>query len=172
MQQSMHDNPYQAPTPFEATLVGGEADSAEDARRAASLLRVLLALYGLLSVATIAASFALERFLPEDLQLYLEWEAEADPTPVLLAGAAVAIPTVICILTAWIGMFFFWRPSRWLFLAAHGMSFVVICLFGPYVSHGVEYAIDFTGQLIAGAILAMAYFSPASRLFARRSKPL
>ena len=167
----MHDNPYQAPAPIEATLIDGATpESAEDVRRSASLLRVMLALYGVLSVVTIAVSFAAEQFLPEELQFYLQREAEADPTAGMLAAAAVVIPALICLLTGWIGMFFFWRPARWLFLAAQGLFLVVLCLFGPSVMHSVEHALDFASQLAAGAILAMAYFSPARRLFVPRSK--
>ena len=169
----MHDNPYQPPAPIEATLADAStAESAEDVRRSASLLRVMLALYGVVSVVAIIIAFAAERYLPDDLQFYLEMEAEADLTAGMLAGAVVAVPSLICLLTGWIGMFFFWRPARWLFLVSQCLFFVVLCLFGPYVMHGVEHAVDFASQLVAGAILAMAFFSPARRLFAARSKPL
>ncbi len=124
-------------------------------------------LYGAFLAATITANILLEDDLPAPLQVYLEQEAARPLTGSMLMGAVLALPALGCLAAGWIGMFFFWRPSRWLFLAAQLLMLVAVCVFGPYVAHGVEQAIDSVGQALCGVILALAFLSPINRLFAR-----
>jgi hypothetical protein len=165
------DNPYQPPAPVEAILAeqAGSGESAAAMRKAAVVFRALLALYAVLVVATIVASFAGEAYLPGELQAYVAAQEEMELTGMTAAMDIVASIALALLLPGWLGLFFFWRPSRWLFLTAEVLFLIAILLFGPTVTNSVEGALDRTSQLASGAILAMAFFSPVRRRFAKRT---
>jgi hypothetical protein len=166
----MKDNPYQPPTPLEATVVDEPRAgfSVAETARLAARFRGLLFLYLALVIGTIVASFALESYLPEELRLYEEAQANAPPTAAMLVVFLFALVALVLHVVGWLGMLFFWRPSRWIFLASEVLFFAVSTVFGASVYHGVTDAIDTASAMVAGAILAMAFFSPVRERFAAR----
>jgi hypothetical protein len=163
----MEDNPYRTPSPVEAALVDdvGLNDSPRTVQHAAMLLRGLLLFYAILVIATIASSVLMATYLPVELQRFTEQEPVGFSLSVLLVGVVIAIPTLLIMLAGWLGMFFYWRTARWMFFASQLLILAVAAVFGPYVTHGVEEMFDAAGQFVAGAIVALAYYSPARVLF-------
>jgi hypothetical protein len=91
-----------------------------------------------------------------------------DLSATMLVMVAVGLLAVLLWFPGWLGMFFFWRPSRWLFLAAEALFLIAVVLYGPSVAHGVESVLDRASHVLAGAILAMAFLTPLRERFARR----
>jgi hypothetical protein len=113
----------------------------------------------------------LEAYLPEELRLYAEAQADAPLSVSMMAIAVLALFSLLVDLVGWLGMLFFWRPSRWIFLASQVLFLAVTVVFGPSVSHGLTDAADSAGAVVAGAILAMAFYSPIRERFARNAVP-
>jgi hypothetical protein len=167
-------NPYQPPTPYEATLAEAVPSGATAAamRQSVAVFRGLLLLYPTLIVAIVVFTFALESYLPEELRLYEEAQVNL---PFSAATVAVEVFATFCLcldFAGWLGMLFFWRPSRWIFLASQLLFLVVTALWVPSATHNITDAADSASLLVAGATLAMAFFSPVREQFIRRKSTL
>jgi hypothetical protein len=121
--------------------------------------RTLIALEIALTVASLAASVALRRTLPEPLQAYMR---AADDAPVrlseIVAGGGVAI-AMAAMVTAWVGLWRFWRIAPPLFLASWIGVGALTLLAGPTVQTAAETAIYTAWAVVAGVLLSMSYFS-------------
>jgi hypothetical protein len=121
--------------------------------------RALIALEVALTVASLAASVALRRTLPEPLQAYLR---AADDAPARLSeivtasGVAIAMAAMVA---SWVGLWRFWRIAPPLFLASWIAVDAVTLLAGPTVQTAVETAIYTAWAVVAGMLLSMSYFS-------------
>src|SRR5437870_4651286 len=94
-----------------------------------------------LTVASLVASVALRRTLPEALQAYLR---AADDAPArlseIVAGGGVAIG-MAAMVTSWVGLWRFWRIAPPLFLASWISVGATTLLAGPTVQTAAETAI-------------------------------
>jgi hypothetical protein len=108
------------------------------------IFRVLVAAQIGLVVLAIAASVKLEKTLPEALQAYLRAQQDAPLTSKDAVLAAAGIPLLAAMVVAWI---------------------VLALATGPSVTTAIETTLDTASSVIAGAIIAMAFFSDIARRF-------
>src|SRR6185436_18871608 len=118
-----------------------QAEAREVTPPAATLVRrfrALIALEAALTIASLIASVALRRTLPESLQAFLRAD-DAAPARALALPAAVGVAIVMAMmLTAWIGLWRFWRIAPPLFAAAWIGVGVVTLMAGPTVQTAIE----------------------------------
>lgn len=126
--------------------------------------RQILALYGVLMVAGIVASF-----MPGGYSQALADAYENEPAPMLLEtlwlSIAVVVPLFIGVLAGYIGMFFFKAWARTLSLITTAAGTALILFLGPALSTAAEGVFFEASSLLWGGALALAYFSPVSARF-------
>jgi hypothetical protein len=127
--------------------------------RVVTRFRALIALEVGLTIASLIASVALHRTLPAPLQAYLRGEDDA-PARASEIAAAVGVAIVMAMmLTAWIGLWRFWRIAPPLLLASWIGVGAATLLAGPTVQTAVETVIYTAWSVVAGLLLSMSYFS-------------
>jgi len=110
-------------------------------------------------------SLLTESALPEPLRAFLKAESEAEVTVREMIMFAAAIPLLILLLVSSIGLFFFWRPARILYLITSVAGLLVTPFFGPYVDAGWGTTFDEAATIVSGVILALIYFSSLKELY-------
>jgi hypothetical protein len=122
------------------------------------LVRLVIADIALVAAA-IGAGYALEGSLPAALQAYLAVEREA-------AGGAGgwALTTLWWGMAAgsvvsWAALVQFWRRGRELYLGVSILWAAYLALSGSRVMSAPEYTLGLLEAMVAGAILALVYFS-------------
>jgi hypothetical protein len=123
------------------------------------LFRVLISAQIALVVLSIAASVRLEKTLPETLQAYLRAQQEAPFVSRDAALVAAGIVLMAAFVVAWIALLRFWRIGPWFYLTTNVAGVVLTLAAGPTVTTAIETTLDTTSSVIAGAIIAMAFFS-------------
>jgi hypothetical protein len=103
-------------------------------------------------------------WLPEPLRAFSEAESQGERALVMLR---VVFPLIILSLVSSIGLFFFWRPSRILYLISSVLWLLLLPFFGPNVDAGWGKAFEDAGLVVSGVILALVYFSPLKSLYER-----
>jgi hypothetical protein len=65
-------------------------------------------------------------------------------------------------------MWFFWRPSRWLFVVALPLGYPIgpFVGVGPIVFSDFEYTLHSVSDMVLGALIALAFIGPVARNFA------
>jgi hypothetical protein len=106
-----------------------------------------------------------ESSLPEPLRAFLDAESEAEITVREMVMLLAAIPVIILLLVSSIGLFFFWRPARMLYLIALVAGLLLTPFFGPYVDAGWGTTFEEAAVIVSGVILAPVYFSPLKDLY-------
>jgi hypothetical protein len=129
------------------------------------VLRTLIVAEVGLVVLSVVGSLLTEVLLPEPLQAYLETEFEGDLTTFEVAMLVAAVPLVILWLVSSIGLFFFWRPARLLYVVTMIFGMLATPFFGPYVDAGLGAMLEDAATIMSGVILALVYFSPVKELF-------
>lgn len=129
------------------------------------LLRTLLIAEICLVVVGVAVSLLTEPSLPEPLRTFLEAEAEADITGRDKSMLATVIPAIILWITSSIGLFFFWRPARTLYVITIAVGLLMTPFSGPYVNTGWAATFEEAAIIVSGVILALIYVSPLKDLF-------
>lgn len=124
------------------------------------LLRTLIIAEIGIGIVSIVVSLITESMLPEPLRAFLEAESEAEITARELVMVTAAIPLIILLLMSSIGLFFFWRPARTLYLITVVLGLAMTPFFGPYVDAGWGTTFEEVAVIISGVILALVYFSP------------
>ena len=129
--------------------------------------RWLLVLYLLCMFAAVFAAF-----LPSGYSTEIDELIAKEPVPAILAndwaflgGAAAFLAAVF---TGLAGLFLFRRWGRTLSLHTTLVGFLVFPFFGPVVSSGLGSSLMEASSVLWGAVLACAYFSPASARFGAR----
>ncbi len=129
------------------------------------LFRVLVSAQIGLVVLAIAASVRLEKTLPQALQAYLRAQQDAPFVSKDAVLIAAGIPLLAAMVVAWIALLRFWRIGPWFYLATTVGGFVLTLATGPSVATAIETALDTASSVIAGAIIAMAFFSDVAGRF-------
>jgi hypothetical protein len=128
-------------------------------------LRTLIVAEVVLGIISVVVSLLTESSLPEPLQAFLHAESEVEATGRGMVMLAAAIPLIILLLVSSIGLFFFWRPARFLYLIAIAGGLLLTPFFGPYVDAGWGATFEEAAIIISGVILALVYFSPLKDLY-------
>jgi len=129
-----------------------------------SFLRILIVVEIGLAILYAVVSQLTASLLPESLRAFSEAKSQVEQSLVTLR---VAFPLIILSLVSSIGLFFFWRPSRILYLISSVLGLLLAPFFGPYVDAGWGKAFEDAGLVISGVILALVYFSPLKSLYER-----
>jgi len=155
-----------------ADLFGGgtagptpSAAPSSQATRLKTRLKVLLCMEALFVICNAALVIFGDSLLPEQLRAY---EASVANAPQTLMGLIVVVVGMVLIataLTATIGLFLTWRPSRALYLWTRIALVVLSPLNGPNVESGWADLFDGTATLVAGVIIGMLYYSQLRELY-------
>jgi hypothetical protein len=127
--------------------------------RAAAILSMALGALGL------AASFAGESGLPASLQEHIDQQRNAELSVSDWVLLAIGLPLVIAWMVSFVGMLRFSRWSRPLAVATSAMSILLLPLLGPTVEPSIATALNYASGMLYGAVLALAYYSPAATWF-------
>lgn len=134
------------------------------------LFRILVVGEIVLAVLSSVAASMTEGLLPEPLRGYASGETEMITTQSLLL-MFLGVPLIVGLLVASVGLFFFWRPARMLYLICVVFGIALVPLAGPYVDAGYGELLEDVASMISGAILALAWFSPLAQVFDRKRTP-
>jgi hypothetical protein len=129
------------------------------------LLRTLIVAEIVIGIISIVVSSFTESTLPEPLRAFSEAQTESEITTRGVAMIAAAIALIILLLVSSIGLFFFWRPARILYLLTLILGIAMTPFFGPYVDAGLGTAFEDIAVVISGVILGLVYFSPLRELY-------
>jgi hypothetical protein len=94
--------------------------------------------------------------LPDDLTL-------APPHIWLLIGA-IGLTALIALVNQ-VLLFFYWKPSRTIFLVSCALLYPLMLLLGLTIITPVEYLLYELSALFTGISLALAYYSPVANRF-------
>lgn len=128
-------------------------------------LRTLIVAEFALTIIGAVVSLLTEPLLPEPLRDFLAAESTAEVTAREIIMFAAAIPLLILLLVSSIGLFFFWRPARILYVITIAAGLLVAPFFGPYVDAGWGTTFGDAAMIVSGVILALIYFSPLKDLY-------
>jgi hypothetical protein len=132
-----------------------------------SFLRILIVVGIGLVILGVAVSLLTASLLPESLRAFWKAEIQGEMTARDLGMLRVTFPAIILWLGSSIGLFFFWRPSRILYLISIVLSLLLTPFSGPYVDAGWGTAFEDAAMIVSGVILALVYFSPLKSLYER-----
>jgi hypothetical protein len=113
----------------------------------------------------IAAGMRLQRTLPDALPSYLRARTDAPFDAKEVGVGAASIILLAAMVAAWIALLRFWRIGPWIYLATTIGGVVLTLAAGPTVTTAIETALDTSSSVIAGVILAMAFFSDVAARF-------
>ena len=85
-------------------------------------------------------------------------------------GFGLGVPVVIAGLASWIAMFRFRWWSRPVVIGTSVAASILLAFAGPTVEPGLATALNYASSMLFGAVLAMAYCSPAA-LWIDASRP-
>jgi hypothetical protein len=89
-------------------------------------------------------------------------------------AVAVGVSGIILLaamVVAWIALLRFWRIGPWFYLATTVGGLVLTLATGPSVTTAIETMLDTASSTIAGAVLALAFFSDLRTKFGLASAP-
>lgn len=124
------------------------------------IFRWLLVLWWFLLILCVAVALATEQFLPVELLNYLKTREEADPTTSDWVLFIAAIPLLVGLIAATIGLFSFKKWARILFVFVHIMSLALIPFSGPAILSESAEIICYFSNIVSGGILFTMYLPP------------
>jgi energy-coupling factor transporter transmembrane protein EcfT len=135
------------------------------------LLRILIVAEVVVVVLIFVSSSIFGPSLPEQLRAYNDRPLGNPFAPRLLLEGVLGILVLIVALVSRIGLFFFWRPARPLYLASGIGNLLMTVLNGPSVNAAWSEMFDGLSAIIYGIILALIYFSSLRDLYAKKKQP-
>jgi hypothetical protein len=121
-----------------------------------------------LALGSVIVFWLTESSLPEPLREHLKEQQNADPTPMEWALLAIGVPLVVAGIASFVGMLRFRHWSRPLAVGTSVTSVLLLPAFGPTVEPGVVTGLNYVSSMLFGAVLALAYYSPAAEWFERK----
>lgn len=129
------------------------------------LLRILVIADFLLVILSIIGALVGESSLPEPLRAYEQARSEADFTVKEWVLVGVSAPLIIAWLVSNVGLFFFWRSARTMYLVTVVGSLAVTPFTDVYITAGWVSAIEGMSLINTGIVLTLIYASPLKDLF-------
>ncbi len=131
--------------------------------------RILLTFSIIALVASGVADNLATWLLPQPLLDYRQSQHGEHPKVGELIISLLGVPGVIVALISVVGLYRFWPRARLLSVAAWVYMLVWMAFSpGPVISSALAGALSQCSTLLAGAVLALIYFSPAADWFQRR----
>jgi hypothetical protein len=124
-----------------------------------------------LAALSLTASCVGESGLPTPLQEHLEHQRNTEPSALDWALLAVGVPLITAGMMSFVGMLRFRGWSRPLAVATSAISIFLLPLFGPTVEPSISTALNYASSMLFGAVLALAYYSPAAIWFQTQPPP-
>ena len=113
----------------------------------------------ILTILMVPVAVMKDRFLPPALQAYATADAESPMRLQELVLLVLALPLLLTLIVAWIGLFRYCKSAPLLYLIS-SVGAVVLPLFeGPTVETAFGTTVDAAAYLISGVILGLVYFS-------------
>jgi hypothetical protein len=120
-------------------------------------LRASILLQWLLFPIALYLHFTLEKYLPSQLQSWLQYQAQADITSsdlLMIFGLLLLIPGLIL---GSIGVYKFKRWGAITYLFSVALSMLLLLLSGPIVEHAITYSIYDLSSLVGGATITLIF---------------
>jgi hypothetical protein len=128
--------------------------------------RALLCIFVGLVFAEIAADLTTTSWLPDPLREYVEAQMKDDTiSSGLMMLALFATLAMGLMLVSVAGLWLLWRPARMLYTLFLLSLACAVAASGTVVQSALTSVLGFMNTIIAGAILAMIYFSPLREHF-------
>ena len=131
------------------------------------LLLTLVVANVLLAFASVGAEAFFGWTLPPALADYKH--ARYAGFPIMGVGGALQFLLVganaLCAFGAWIGLLFYWRYARQLFLISLALTLAHLLLAGPSVRTSVGAMFGLMDSTVGGVIIGLVYFSDLARRF-------
>ena len=126
------------------------------------------------SVLLIVAAGVVDWLFPSLISQSLTSALENEPVPSFLENypfisLAVLLPWLAAVLASTVGLLFFQRWARSIALYSTLLGLVFYSFFGPELSSALASALTDASSMAWGAVLALAYYSPLSDRFAKKS---
>lgn len=122
--------------------------------------RVLLIVHVCLCVFGGIMDFATQSMLPDPLLYYLEQEAQTPLTEFQALLVLFLLVLFAALITAWIGLWRFWRWAPRLYLGTLVAAIVLQPVLGPSVQTGWASALYDAGSVSGGALMAGVFLTP------------
>jgi len=140
-----------------------------------TLFRASLIASFLIGILSVASMFLTVPLLPPELQSYLENEdailsltenlSPAVLKSMLVAAIGIVLAILIGTVTITVGLYFWRRWARSLYLITTILFLLSSIFLGPVVLSGPTEFLYGIGYMLTGFILALAYFSPVAEKF-------
>jgi len=127
--------------------------------------RAVVILPAMTSIIGLIASTASEAHLPATLRDYLEAQRSAELTLREWIAFALFIPLLLAAVASVVGLLRFSNWSRPLAVVQSALSIFLLPLIGPTVESGTVTALFQLSAVLWGAVLALAFWSPAAAWF-------
>ena len=125
------------------------------------LLRIIIIAQWLMIFITVTAVFMTDQYLPTELKTYL---ATQDEMPLTATDWVFLITFGLSVISS-IGMFFFWRLARDIYLVSSVSLILLVPHLGPTVESGIVTMFDGLDMLLCGVVISLAYFSEIKNEF-------
>ena len=102
------------------------------------------------------------------LDLYSKIEPEITGVRLLLISN-ISYLALAATLISFVGLMFFWNPSRHIYAVSFALNLPLLPFMGTHIASGTYQMFYDLGVVLAGAILALLYYSPVRQYFV--SKP-
>ena len=123
------------------------------------VLRIAIVVEWATIILFIMVSKMLESSLPSQLQNYLLWETEQELTTIEFLFLIPMIIFILMYLISSIGLFLYKPWAKRLYIIIRAFGFFLLLFSGPYVDHGIAYAIGELESVTFGFILALLLFT-------------
>jgi hypothetical protein len=122
--------------------------------------RIILCLYAATILTDIILGYYAERTMQSNLKAYLPHYAEMANSFTGILTTISSFFAICCLIFGSIGLFFFWRLARYIFI--FGLIFFILPLpnLGPFIFPGYRMPFIVIEHLLEGIIISLSLFSP------------
>jgi uncharacterized membrane protein len=131
-----------------------------------TIFRRLIIFWWLLNVVGIVLVLSTERYLPIELSSYVEAQANAELTTIEMTAAIIGLALFGVLIVATIGLYFFKKWSRGLFVLTNVGFLLLHPFLGPWVMSEWESGVWYVCSLLTGGLLFAMYLPPLNQIFA------
>lgn len=127
--------------------------------RASTGLRVCLAIFWILGIASIIAALALESSLPQPLATWLKENEEKAISGSDLPLLALVLLAILPLINGTIGLPFLKRWGVWPYLVALALIMILTPCSGPTVQHPLATALADASAVMSGMVIVLAFIA-------------